>query len=631
MKKICKLLIICLVLILSSCDTDDDNPPFEQEDESFVEFTSDSVSVYLYESVTLPLNTNIEMSNFSYSSTNETVAIVVDNNIVPLSGGSTTITASTSNKSDSIVVNVVDDENVPFLDIDKDTLSLFEGNEYDIDANILLRNKRIEGSYHFKTSDSSVATVDEKGHVTAIKSGVAYINVEASYDGYSSSQLDSLSRTIIVTVNPIVVMDISCDSLIINTRTEVINSVEYNNEVNLFGTLLTSSGVKDIYETSCEWISTDPSIAKVVGNKIIGYKVGKVDIHAQIEINNEVYTSNYLSISVENPTIDIKDKIIDVDLSNDKFNFAIDYMLGNDNEIIKIYDQENPYINIYEDNKLVNYDELGPRKWIVESESNNYKLDVVICSKIITTAEELLSLHTYGRNVVRGTSGIISYEGYFILGSNIDMKGTRFRTFCGIPTGATSYAYGGFIGVFDGRGYTISNATVTASNGGLFPTFNKNSIIKNVAFVRANVTGKSGLISSNFGGKIENVYIEGQLNCSRASAEDPSSLVASKIYDGAKISNCIIKLTNPGKNYNYSSVIGMLVTAKEDALENVYVLGTETNIISTSVGNRYSVLSEENNGQFKNYQDLLLCDLSSFNNFWVFGDSSISFSNSVSE
>ena len=630
MKKICKLLIICLVLILSSCDTGK-TPNVEQENESFVEFTYDSLSVYLYDSATLPINTNVEISNFTYSSTNEAVAVVQDNKIIPLSGGTTTITASALNKSDSIVVNVVDDENVPFLDIDNDDLSLFEGNEYDIDANVLLRNKELEASFRFVTSDSSIATVDENGHITAIKSGVAYINVEASYDGYLSSQLPSLCRTIIVTVNPTVVIDINCNSLIVNTRTEVINGVEYNNEVNLYGTLLTTSGLQDIYETSCEWISTDSSIAKVVDNKIIGYKVGKVDIYAQIEIDNVIYTSNYLSISVENPKIIIKDKIIDVDLSNSILNLSTDYMLGNDCEIIKIYDQENPHLNIYENNQLVNYDVLGPRKWIVESTNNNYELDVVLCSKIVNTTEELLSLHTYGKNVVRGTSGIISYEGYFILGSNIDMKGTRFRTFCGIPTGATSNAYSGFIGVFDGRGYTISNATVTASNGGLFPTFNRNSIIKNVAFVRANVTGKSGLISSNFGGKIENVYIEGQLNCSRASAEHPSSLVASKIYDGAKISNCIIKLTNPGKNYNYSSAIGMLVTAKEDVLENVYVLGTETKIISTSVGDRYSVLSSENNGQFNNYQDLLSCDLSSFNSFWVFGDNSISFSNSTSE
>ena len=71
----------------------------------------------------------------------------------------------------------------------------------------------------------------------------------------------------------------------------------------------------------------------------------------------------------------------------------------------------------------------------------------------------------------------------------------------------------------------------------------------------------------------------------------------------------------------------MLVTAKEDALEHVYVLGTDVKVLSTSAGNRYSILANENNGQYVNYSDLLVNDLSSFNSYWVFGDDNISFKN----
>ena len=285
-------------------------------------------------------------------------------------------------------------------------------------------------------------------------------------------------------------------------------------------------------------------------------------------------------------------------------------------------------IDIIENGNLINYDELGERKWIVESTSNRYLVNVISCSKIITTRDELGSLHSYGKNVVTGTSGIISFEGYFILANDIDMKSTRFRTFCGISTGATSVIYNGFIGVFDGRGHTISNAAVAASNGGLFGTMNKDSVVKNVAFVNANVSGDSGLISSNFGGVIENVYVEGKLTCTRATSSTPTSLLASKIYDGAKITNCIIKLTNPTVNNSYSSAIGMLITAKEDALNNVYVLGTTVKVLSTSAANTYNTLANQNNGQFENYSELLTKDLSSFNNYWIFGDTGISFSSS---
>ena len=40
------------------------------------------------------------------------------------------------------------------------------------------------------------------------------------------------------------------------------------------------------------------------------------------------------------------------------------------------------------------------------------------------------------------------------------------------------------------------NAGVAANDSGLFPTLNKNSIVKNVAFRNASVTGSSGLISA---------------------------------------------------------------------------------------------------------------------------------------
>jgi len=72
----------------------------------------------------------------------------------------------------------------------------------------------------------------------------------------------------------------------------------------------------------------------------------------------------------------------------------------------------------------------------------------------------------------------------------------------------------------------------------------------------------------------------------------------------------------------------MLVSAKEDALENVYVLGTDFKVISTTAPDKYNILVNPNNGQFVEYSDLKSRDLSSFNNYWIFGDTGISFSSS---
>lgn len=623
------LLLVFSLIGLSSCDneTNTPTPPVTGQTNYYVDFTVDSLNVYIYDTAILPLDTDADTANLTIVSSNDSVVKVEGLKIKSISKGSATITATTSNgKSDTMTVTVVDDGNVPFLSLPSEDVDLLKNSQYPINAKVQFRGEEVQATYTYNSSNPDIVSVDENGMLTTHSLGEATINIYANYNGYSNNEFSSLHRTMTVVVKPTVVFNIDADNLIVNTRTELINGVQYLNEVNLSGSLLTDGETKKLADINCQWISSNEEVVTIENNKIVGHKEGNAVIYAQTTIDNVVYKSNSLNVSVEKPTIVIENLSMDIDLSSDNVVIPTDIMLNGDNSILNVYDKEEPSINIYNDGKLQNYDELGPRKWIIESTNNNYQIDVVCCSKIITTKDELASLHTFGKNVIKGEDGIISYEGYFILSNNIDMKGTRFRTNCGISTGATSYIYNGFIGVFDGRGYTISNATVAASNSGLFPTLNVNSVIKNVAFLNASVSGDSGLISSNFGGKLENVYVEGKLNCTRATALSSSSLLASNIYDGAKISNCIVKVLNPTTNNVYSSAIGMLVTAKEEALENVYVLGTDSKSLTTSIGDKYSSLKNDSNGQFANYSDLLLEDLSTFNNYWIFGETEIEFS-----
>ena len=625
MKKKFLLIILILIATLSSCKNN--GTPDDEENEYFIEFTTEKLNIYSFDVHELPINTNAEDHLIKYSSSNEEIVKINNNSIIPISGGTAEITASLEDgKTDSMVVVVEEDGNVPYLSVSEDEISLFENSTYSIKSTVSLRGKEVDATYSYTSTDTNIVTVNESGNIIAVSSGLAYINVVANYNGYSGDEYYSLSRTVKVIVQPQIILSISCDSLKINNRIDTINDVEYSNQTNLSGFFVVNGEYKNIFDSDVTWVSSNSNVAVIEGEKIIAKEVGTTDIYAVKTIDDVVYTSNYLTISVEKPMVLVNNDPIDIDLYTNEINLSTGYMCNNDETILNIYDSANPTLKIYDGEKLTNYEEIGPREWIVESTNNCYLINVISCSKIITTKDELASLHTYGKNVVKGSSGIVSFDGYFILGSDIDMKGVRFRTFCGIGTGATSVLYNGFLGTFDGRGHTITNASVAASNGGLFGTMNKSSIVKNVAFKNATVSGDSGLISSNFAGTIENVYVEGKLTCTRASATSPSSLLVSKIYDGAKISNCIIMITNSTVNNNYSSAIGMLVSAKEDAFKNVYVLGTDFKVFSTSAGDKYNTFTYENNGQFVEYSNLLDKDLTSFNNYWIFGDGGISFS-----
>ena len=68
-------------------------------------------------------------------------------------------------------------------------------------------------------------------------------------------------------------------------------------------------------------------------------------------------------------------------------------------------------------------------------------------------------------------SNVSAYQwgGYFVLGADIDYGGKTFASWCGYSQwsdGSVDTSARGFIGVFDGRNYTISNLSVSGSNAG---------------------------------------------------------------------------------------------------------------------------------------------------------------------
>ena len=621
------LLIFVFISFLVSCKTPEQTNP--NNNIYKIEFVNEMMTIDTYESKELLFNTDADLSLVSFISSNESIVKVVNNMIVPVSAGTATITAKIQDgATDEMVVTVNDDGSVPYLDVDKTDVTIFENSFYQIKSSVLLREEYIEVNYTYTSNDPSIATVDEMGKVSAVKSGETTIDIVAEYDEYSGNEYNSLRRTINVTVEKEVIMIIESKDSTIYCRNDIIEGVEYSNETTLSGHIYFNNEYTDIFDASVEWISSNPNILTIENGKIIGNQSGQANIYAQKVIDGVIYTSNQLMITVDKPTFNINNSPVLVDLSTKLVTLSTDFMFGDDNEIINIYDQENPFLSIYDGNTLVNYDKFGPRKWIIESSMNKYVIDVISCNKIIKTKEELLVMHTYGNVIKKGSSGIIAYDGYYILGNDIDMSGTNFRTSCGITTGAVSVKTDGFMGVFDGHGHTIMNANVTSTNGGLFGTLNEVAVVRNVAFINATVGGRSGLITSNCGGTIENVYVEGKITFRFADKDNTSSLLASKIYKSSNINCCIVNFTNATDDNNFAAAIGNLVTANENNFKNVFVLGTDSKVFSTETSNKFNTFKSADNGQFLNYQSLLSKDLSKFNSFWIFDDAGISFSSS---
>ena len=140
----------------------------------------------------------------------------------------------------------------------------------------------------------------------------------------------------------------------------------------------------------------------------------------------------------------------------------------------------------------------------------SYTVTVTMFTKIITSYEDLESIK---ENQVNGV-----LDGYYILANDIDAAGKAPICLVEFNDHINNKANSGvgFVGIFDGRGHTISNLTVKtggyAKVGGLFGQILNPAIIRNVAFVDMTtdgvgyknlMTGESGRMT----GLMENVFI----------------------------------------------------------------------------------------------------------------------------
>lgn len=130
--------------------------------------------------------------------------------------------------------------------------------------------------------------------------------------------------------------------------------------------------------------------------------------------------------------------------------------------------------------------------------------DVTVYTNIITTAEELLTVFA-----PNSASAVVDYgAGYYILGNNIDATGAT--QIVGHWNVADTKLGSGFVGVFDGKGYSIDGLTV--QSGGLFGMVGTTAVIKNFALTNLILGGDKWqpvAIATNIysGAVLDNIFI----------------------------------------------------------------------------------------------------------------------------
>lgn len=186
-------------------------------------------------------------------------------------------------------------------------------------------------------------------------------------------------------------------------------------------------------------------------------------------------TSNVVTVDA---TLDLSEQL-EKTLALDTIDRIYDYSLA-DSEPLEISEtiSENEWLTTVD--SLVAKEDVRTKILSVYTEENVYRVKVLVATKVIKNADEFMSMRTYEGVALDATN--FTCDGYYVLGNNIDLTGKEIGVKFIQSSSLEKHANEGFVGTFDGRGFTVYGGTYYAS---IFGTLGKDAVIKNLAILNA--------------------------------------------------------------------------------------------------------------------------------------------------
>ena len=257
---------------------------------------------------TLQLKASITPSNASqevtWSSSKPAVATVDANGLVTGVTAGTTVITATSKENPSIKATCtvrVENVNIPVssVELDRSSLSLTKGGEYTLNATVK-PDDATDKTVSWRSSNTSVATVDSNGKIKAIAGGSSTITATAG--GVSAK----CSVTVSVPVTSVSLNKTSLNLMVGDTET-------------LSATIYPS----DATNKNVTWKSSNTSVATVQSGKVSAVGVGTAQITVTTNNGSKKATC----------TVTVSNKTDDYDFTIQTWLLNPDYILGNQDEL----------------------------------------------------------------------------------------------------------------------------------------------------------------------------------------------------------------------------------------------------------------------------------------------------------
>ncbi len=566
-----------LMLGASACQPTNSPPP---ADENVLTLNASELSLTIGDEYSLIADyTPIDGEETKFVSSNPEVASVdAYGRIVANRAGEAVITVSYGELSKTCTITVGFNGILPTLTFEEsiaDNVQVGIGESINLGAYVTFNNvSYTDATITYTYSDDTIGVVEE-GLFTPVKVGTTAVTITASWRGMEG--VDTLTKTINLTAINVVEMLVNggeANLTLYNIALLGGNEYEVSKD---FVVEAKENGVAIPADRISISVEGDEEILRYENGKIYGVKPGETTVVVSVTDQfGEVYEER-VSVTV---LTSIGDYDTQIAFSAYDGELPITDIFGADVELISAYAGDKQLaINASKDGVLgLTTTKEGPseQQITVYSDTQAWNLNLLVYSGIIDEAKDLDMFYLGSdRNCTNAAfAEEDTFDGYYILANDIDCTGYIFgaskeaggatpknlQNPAGI--GSTSMLNVGLTGVFDGRGYSITN--FTPNGAGLFAAINGGTL-KNVKISSPGSYAGGGafLAAMIRGATLENVYVEaGSLTMYGTNG-------LSKFVIDSTLKNCVFKCTTTASGRTWG---GTVYAIMDSTFVNCYAL-----------------------------------------------------------
>ena len=497
------LLLLSLSVVAIACNNTKEQEEPEKTEETTITLSAKSMILEQYAEGKLTATVeNGEGKSVTWSSDSPQIASVDgDGNVNALEIGSAVITAKVDNAVATCNVTVTEASDYPIIQVSQTEVEPAVGNTVSVTADLYYKGEPQSAVLTWTSDNEAVATVED-GTITGVSVGSTNITVSADFHG------EKISRNISVKVkeNASIGLDKSIIELYASDPSE---KGDYKTSEPISATVIEND--KPVTDPQITWTSSDENVATYADGSITAKGRGTAVITATWVTSLGTELSATVNVTVNVPVVNASITTpSDVVLTDSVKKIDLDLYSLTVEEGAKVYDDTVEIGAVNAGNEIVFTDALTYGEKLVQIRTSKvyYEINIVAITKVIATAGELQDLASYG-NPTTNSDGIKVYSGYFVLGADIYLESNAtFKLHYDNNDKSGAAGVTGLNGIFDGRGHMIYGGTY--GRGGLLGGVSNGSIVRNVSFIGAKVSGSgaAAVICEELGGTISDVLID---------------------------------------------------------------------------------------------------------------------------